>query len=59
MLAVGCLIPILLIVVGAAAGWAIGGQVDAAYGAVGGGIIGTIAMLGLVWGWDRIRNRGL
>jgi len=57
MLAVGCLIPLVLIVVGGAAGWAIGGQHDELVGAAGGGVIGVAAMIALVWGWERIRNR--
>jgi hypothetical protein len=59
VLAVGCLIPLVLLVVGAAAGWAFGGQHGSILGAVGGGIVGTVAMIALLWGWDRIRDRGV
>jgi hypothetical protein len=57
MLAVGCLIPLVLIVAGALGGWAIGGQTDSIIGAVAGGAIGAVAMIALAWGWDKIVSR--
>ncbi len=57
MLAVGCLIPFVLILAGAVGGWALGGQTDAIVGAVAGGAIGVAAMLALAWGWEKIVSR--
>ena len=57
MLAVGCLIPIMLVLFGAAAGGAIGGQHDAVVGAIGGAVIGLILMIGLAWVWRYITRR--
>jgi hypothetical protein len=59
VLAVGCLIPIVLIIAGAVAGTAIGGQHDAIIAAVAGGVIGIAAMIALLWGWERIRSHRL
>ena len=57
MLAVGGLIPIMLLVVGAAAGGATGGQHDAVLGAFGGAVIGLVVMIGLAWAWQRLTSR--
>jgi hypothetical protein len=59
MLAVGCLIPIVLMIAGAAAGGVIAGTHAAMLGAIAGAVIGVAAMLGILWGFDRIRNSGL
>ena len=59
MVAVGCLIPIVLIIAGAAAGGVISGSHAAMLGAIGGAIIGAVAMIGVLWAFDRIRDRGL
>jgi hypothetical protein len=58
MVAVGCLIPIVLIIAGAAAGGITAGSHAAMLGAIAGAIIGAVAMIGVLWGFDRIRNRG-
>lgn len=58
MVAVGCLVPLVLIIAGAAAGGVIAGSHAAMLGAIAGAVIGAIAMIGLLWGFDRIRNRG-
>lgn len=57
VIAIGCLVPILLVFVGAAAGGAIGGTGDAVWGAVAGGVVGLVVMVGLGWGWERIRGQ--
>ncbi len=57
MLAVGCMIPFVLIVAGAIGGWALGGQADSVIGAIAGGVVGVIAMAALAWGWDKIVSR--
>ena len=59
MLALGCLVPIVLIVAGAAAGGAIAGSHAALLGAVAGAVVGAVAMVGVLWGFDRIRDRGV
>jgi len=53
------LIPLVLVVVGFVGGWAVGGQHDASYGAVFGGVVGAAAMVALFLGWERIRSRRL
>ncbi len=58
MMAVGCLIPIVLIIAGAAVGGIIDGNHAAVLGALAGAAIGVVAMIGLLWGFDRIRSRG-
>ena len=57
MLALGCLIPLVLIAAGAVAGGMIGSGHDAILGAVVGGGLGAVVMAALLWGWDRIRVR--
>lgn len=57
MLAIGCLIPLVLMAVGAVGGWAIGGQRGSIIGAVAGAAIGGAAMVALAWGWEKIVSR--
>lgn len=57
MLAVGCLIPFVLIVAGAVGGWALGGHTDAILGAIAGGVVGVAAMVALAWGWEKVVSR--
>ena len=59
MLAIGCLIPFVLIIAGALAGGAVGSTRDVVIGAVAGGMIGTIVMIALMMEFERIRGRGL
>jgi hypothetical protein len=59
VIAVGCLIIPVLLAAGIAAGWAIGGRDGAVTGGIGGGIAGAAGVLALLWGWARIRNRGV
>ncbi len=59
MLAVGCLIPFVLMLAGAFAGAVIGSGHAAVIGEVAGGFIGTIAMIALLMGFERIRGRGM
>jgi hypothetical protein len=59
MLAVGCLIPFVLMLAGAFAGGVIGSGHAGVIGAVTGGVIGTIAMIALLMGFERIRGRGM
>ncbi len=59
VLAIGCLIPLVLIVAGALAGGVFGSTHAAILGAVAGGVIGTIAMIALLMGFERIRGRGV
>jgi hypothetical protein len=57
MLAIGCLIPVVLLIGGALAGAGLGGSRDAAIGAGVGLISGLVIMAALLWGWERIRTR--
>jgi hypothetical protein len=59
MLAVGCLLPLVLMIAGAAVGGIVGGSHDTIWGGLAGAIIGTAGMLALVWGFEKIRSRGL
>jgi len=59
MAAVGCLIPFVLMIAGAAAGGVVSGGHDAILGGVAGAAIGLVAMIALLWGFERIRGRGL
>ena len=59
MVALGCLVPIVLIVAGAAAGGVIAGSHAALLGAIAGAVVGAVAMVGVLWGFDRIRDRGV
>jgi hypothetical protein len=45
VLAVGCLVPFVLLVTGAAIGAAIGGTTDAYWGCAGGFVVGIIVVL--------------
>ncbi len=56
MLAVGCLIPIILGIVGGVAGAAVSPG-NGVVGAIAGFFVGLLAMLALVWGWERVRHR--
>lgn len=59
MLAIGCLIPIVLMIAGATVGGVVSGGHDAAWGALAGAAIGLAAMIALLWGFERIRGRTL
>ena len=59
MLAVGCLIPFVLIARGALAGGAIGGGHNVIMGGLIGCAAGVIAMIVLIWGIEQISRRRL
>ena len=59
MMAVGCLIPMVLMIGGAVVGGVAGGTHAAILGLVAGGAIGGAAMAALLWGFERIRSRGV
>jgi hypothetical protein len=59
MVAIGCLVPLMLMVAGAVAGGIINGNRDAVWGALASVCLGLLAMLALFWGLDRIRSRTL
>jgi hypothetical protein len=56
MLAIGCFIPLLLGIGGGAAGEMIGGMRAGTIGAIGGVIVGSLLMLLMLWGWEKIRT---
>ena len=58
-MAVGCLVPIVLVLFGAAGGGTLGGRHDAMLGAIAGAVIGLIIAAGLGWGWARIKSQQL
>jgi outer membrane lipoprotein SlyB len=59
LLAIGCFVPIVLVVVGAVVGSAVGGTHAAILGIVAGGVTGAAAMILLLRVWERIRRRQL
>lgn len=56
MAAVGCLIPLLLMIGGAAIGGAIGGRTAGVWGGGVGLVVGIAAMLWVLWLFGRARN---
>lgn len=54
---VGCLPPLILLILGAGIGALIGGSTDAVYGALIGLVIGLVVMVVLVWILMKARNR--
>jgi hypothetical protein len=59
MLAVGCLIPFILVAGGAVAGGVIGGGQGVIVGGLTGGAAGVIAMIAVIWGIEQINRRRL
>jgi hypothetical protein len=57
MLAIGCLFPVILMVVGGGVGFAFGNSGDGIWGGAGGLVLGFIAMLALLWGFEQARSR--
>ena len=57
MLAVGCLVPVLLLAAGAGIGGLVGGTFAAAWGAGIGFILGCAGFLALIWGFERLKDR--
>jgi hypothetical protein len=55
--ALGCLIPFVLTILGAAVGGVWGGSRGGIWGAVAGLVIGIVAMFAAFWGFERARNR--
>ncbi len=58
MPAVGCLLPIVLMIAGAALGGVVSGGHDTVWGGVAGAAIGLLAMIAMFWVFERIRSRG-
>jgi hypothetical protein len=54
---VGCLPPLILLILGAGIGALIGGSTDAVYGGLVGLAIGLVVMVVLVWILMKARNR--
>ena len=57
MIAIGCAVPFVLMLAGAAIGAAIGGDRGGLIGLVTGFVIGTAAMGISLWLFERARNR--
>jgi hypothetical protein len=60
MTVVGCLLPLMLMVVGSLLGAILGdgGVIDARWGAGGGFVLGCIGAAGVLWGWKWITRLG-
>jgi hypothetical protein len=60
MTVIGCLLPLMLMVVGSFLGAVLGGGgvVDARWGAGGGFVLGCVGMAVLIWGWKWIMRIG-
>ncbi len=58
MLAIGCLLPLVLMILGGLLGAWLGGggQAPIWWGVGGGFVIGMAGMAGLLWGFERIRG---
>ncbi len=54
---IGCLPPLILLILGAGIGALIGGSTDAVYGGLVGLVIGLVGMVVLVWILMKARNR--
>ncbi|HSU04043.1 MAG TPA: hypothetical protein VLI93_00580 [Acetobacteraceae bacterium] len=57
MLAIGCFIPVLLLVAGGAVGLFIGGNAAGLWSAAVGFVLGCILLIALLWGYERVTNR--
>ncbi len=53
MLAVGCLIPVILAIVGGAVGFALGSTAAGLWGGAAGFAVGVAALVTLVWAFER------
>jgi hypothetical protein len=56
MLAIGCLIPFVLMAVGAAVGGLLGGMTAGAWGCAGGFVVGLIAMVAVLGMFERVKG---
>ena len=54
---IGCLFPLILTVVGAAVGGITGGRTAGLWGAAAGFAVGFVLMLGVIWLFDRARDK--
>jgi hypothetical protein len=54
---IGCLFPLILTVVGAAVGGITGGKAAGLWGAAAGLAVGFVLMLGVIWLFDRARDK--
>ena len=54
---IGCLFPLVLTVVGAAVGGITGGRTAGLWGAAAGFAVGFVLMLGVIWLFDRARDK--
>jgi hypothetical protein len=53
MLAIGCLIPVILAIVGGAVGFAIGSSAAGLWGGAAGFAVGLAALVAVVWAFER------
>ncbi len=57
MIAIGCLLPFVLMIAGALAGAALGGTHAGMIGLIAGLAIGVVAAVAMVWGLARVEDR--
>jgi hypothetical protein len=57
MLVIGCLLPVLLLAAGGGVGLAIGGTLAGLWGGAAGFVIGCVALIALLWGFERVKDR--
>ncbi|MGA8191774.1 MAG: hypothetical protein WB902_00190 [Acetobacteraceae bacterium] len=57
MIAIGCFLPLVLLILGGIIGVAIGTTTAGLWGAGAGFVIGCIALIAMLWGFDRLKGR--
>jgi hypothetical protein len=57
MLAIGCLLPLVLVLAGSGIGVALGSTVGGIWGGAAGLVIGCAGLLAMLWGLERIKHR--
>lgn len=57
MLALGCLLPVLMVAAGTGIGAAMGSTAGGIWGGIAGFFLGCLAVLALIWGIEEIKQR--
>lgn len=56
MLAIGCLLPLILVIAGSGIGAALGSTAGGVWGGIAGFVLGCAGFLGMMWGLERIKH---